>query len=61
MEWCGIGHLELRTAGIGWQLDERLTISAASAGPANFFFIPQLYLWGSLLLGEIFAYVAVFF
>ena len=26
-----------------------------------FFFIPQLYLWGSPLLGEIFAYVTVFF
>ena len=25
-----------------------------------FFFVPQLYLWGSLLLGEIFAYVTVF-
>ena len=26
-----------------------------------FFCIPQLYLWGSPLLGEIFAYVTVFF
>ena len=25
-----------------------------------FFFVPQLYLWGSPLLGEIFAYVTVF-
>ena len=25
-----------------------------------FFCVPQLYLWGSPLLGEIFAYVAVF-
>ena len=29
----------------------------------SFFFwcVPQLYLWGSPLLGEIFAYVTVFF
>ena len=26
-----------------------------------FFFVPQLHLWGSPLLGEIFAYVTVFF
>ena len=26
-----------------------------------FFCVPQLYLWGSPLLGEIFAYVTVFF
>ena len=26
-----------------------------------FFFVPQLYPWGSPLLGEIFAYVTVFF
>ena len=26
----------------------------------GFFFVPQLYLWGSPLLGEIFAYVTVF-
>ena len=25
-----------------------------------FFFVPQLYLWGSPLFGEIFAYVTVF-
>ena len=25
-----------------------------------FFFVPQLYLWGSPLLGEIFAHVTVF-
>ena len=25
-----------------------------------FFYVPQLYLWGSPLLGEIFAYVTVF-
>ena len=25
-----------------------------------FFFVPQVYLWGSPLLGEIFAYVTVF-
>ena len=38
------------------------------AGPCTFFFffffffcVPQLYLWGSPLLGEIFAYVTVFF
>ena len=27
----------------------------------NFFFVPQLYLWGSPLLAEICAYVTVFF
>ena len=26
----------------------------------DFFFVPQLYLWGSPLLGELFAYVTVF-
>ena len=26
----------------------------------GFFYVPQLYLWGSPLLGEIFAYVTVF-
>ena len=26
----------------------------------NFFGVPQLYLWGSPLLGEIFAYVTIF-
>ena len=40
------------------------TFSSSSVFPAIFFIffcVPQLYLWGSPLLGEIFAYVTVFF
>ena len=39
-----------------------ITVGMITAGSDDFFFfcVPQQYLWGSPLLGEIFAYVTVF-
>ena len=53
---------------ISWIMEhfaEHWHVSGLLSGRVNFFFffffcVPQLYLWGSPLLGEIFAYVTVF-
>ena len=60
--------MDIRLYGIfqSVEVGEELAVSSSQSKDCDFFFfffffcVPQLYLWGSPLLGEIFAYVTVF-